>query len=53
MILGLLVVGGLVAAAVAIYKHLGLAAIEADVKAAISNPSATLATIKADLAKYL
>jgi hypothetical protein len=53
MIIGILV--GVVIAAVgyAIYKHVGLATIEADVKAAVSNPTATLATIKAELAKYL
>ena len=56
--LGLGVVAG-VSLVVAVYKHFGAAAVtaeiavlKADVKTAVTKAEATVATIKADLAKY-
>jgi hypothetical protein len=62
MILHLLEVGIVVSVGYAIYKHVGLATIKADVASVVAkikaeeskNPLSTvLAAIKADLAKYL
>jgi hypothetical protein len=44
---------GVVAIGYAIYKHYGAAVLLADVKASVAKAEATVATIKADLAKYL
>ncbi len=53
MIIHLLEAGIVVAAGYIVYKHYASAAIVADVKAAVTKAEATVATIKADLAKYL
>lgn len=63
MIIEFLVGALVVAVGYAAYKHYGLATIEADVKAAVTKAEASIsatisassivATIKADLAKYL
>ncbi len=63
MIIGFLVGATVVSVAYAAYKHYGLAAVEADVKAAVAKAEASItatisassivATIKADLVKYL
>ena len=48
-----LVVAAVAAVGVAVYKHITLAQVKADIGLAITKSKATVATIKADLQKWL